>query len=222
MDVLGGEHRVELEAHAEVVEHVAGLDGALEGSRETAEGVVGGRGAAVEGHRHHRDAGILHGLDPVTREQWGHRGRDRHVQTLADAVLDEVDEVGTLEAVTTGEDEHRVGTLVARQLVDEFVALGVRQLAGGGVVLGFGAAVLADQGAGAGDLPDDDEGLVVEVVLDLADERAVAGMAARMSTWVATGMPGRMTRGRTRMSGLPWPLGMISGGGHFSSSFEVI
>ena len=138
------------------------------------------------------------------------------MQALADAVLDEVDEVGTLEAVTTGEDEHRVGTLVARQLVDEFVALGVRQLAGGGVVLGLGAAVLADQGAGAGDLPD--EGLVVEVVLDLADERAVAGM----STWVATGMPGRMTRGRTRMSGLHWPLGLISGSGHFSSSFEVI
>jgi len=119
------------------------------------------------------------------------------VQALADGVLDEVDEVRALETVTAGEDEHRVGTLVAGQLIDEFVALGVGELARGGMVLGLGAAMLADQGAGAGNLPDDDERLVVEVVLDLADERAVAWMTSRMATGVSCGRtagPGQVVR----------------------------
>ena len=104
------------------------------------------------------------------------------MQALANCVLDEVDEVGAFEAVAASEDEHRVGTLVAGELVDELVTLGVGELTRSGTVLGLGPTVLAHQGTGAGDLPDDEEWFVVEIVLDFAHQRAVAGMPTRVAT----------------------------------------
>ena len=55
------------------------------------------------------------------------------------------------------------------------------------MMLGLCAAVLADQGAGAGYFPDDDERFVVEVMLDLADERAMTWMTSRMAAGVSCG-----------------------------------
>ncbi len=138
------------------------------------------------------------------------------MQSLGDAVGRQLVEVLALEAVSPGEHQHRVGPVVAGQLVHQVLALGGGELAGSGLVLGVGPAVLAHQSAGPGHLPDDDEGLLGQVVLDLADQRMAAGVAG-----VTTGVAGLIRSGDRRGVGR---RGWLSGTGHgnsYSEGFDV-
>jgi hypothetical protein len=78
-------------------------------------------------------------------------------------VTDEWEAVRPHEGFAAGEDEH--GGSEFGELGDEAEGLDAGEFLGMAAGLGLGAAVAAGEGTGAGELPEDEEGPMVEAVI---------------------------------------------------------
>jgi hypothetical protein len=152
---------VNLDGNTRLVGPLDGLDGARKSAGKSAERVMNLRVRAIQRDSEPDQTGLLELENRLARQQRRGRGGERHLHAFIGGVADQFVHVGALERVASGEDEnwHAHG----RDLVDQRLPLGVGQLVGVGDGLGGGAAVLAGQVAGLGDLPDGEEGGFVKV-----------------------------------------------------------
>ena len=159
--VVAADGGVDLDGNARLVGPLDGLDGARIGAGKAAESVVNLGGRAVQRDAEPDQARLLELENRLAGQQRRGAGGERHLDAFVGGVADQLEDVLALQRVAAGEDED--GHAHRGDLVDQRLPLGVGQLVGVGDGLGGGAAVLAGQVAGLGDLPDGEEGGFVKV-----------------------------------------------------------
>jgi hypothetical protein len=119
--------------------------------------MVGG----VQADRDNAGTGLTGALDGCAGQERRAAGAERRGQAARAGVGDELEDVGPLERVPTGQDEQRPAE--AADLVDQGEAFRRRQLVRVAQRHGLGAAVATGEIARPGDFPDDDERRLLEV-----------------------------------------------------------
>jgi hypothetical protein len=161
----GARHRrVDLQAEAELAHQRGRVEGRVEHAVDAAEGVVDLRPRPVERERDGLRAGVLHPRQRGAVDPRRHRRGQRHRQADVATVRDEVGEVVTLERIAAGEHHQRAGRSEGGDVGQQPPALVEGELERVAIADGVGAAVGADEVAGAGHLPDHEERLLVGVV----------------------------------------------------------
>ena len=111
-------------------------------------------------------------------ESRGAGGAEADPHAGVGATAGDVEHVGPHQRIAAGEDEHR-GSEFA-QLIDKGECLDLVEFVAMPFRLGLGAAMAAGERAGAGDLPEDEEGSFGEGVGGGGLERCDHGVARRL------------------------------------------
>ncbi len=136
--------------------------GSFEATLPAAEGIVGLGVGAIQTDPEGADAGLLDTSKGVACRQGGGRGGQGNLEVLAACVADEVEEVGAFEWVAAGQHQDRLAW-EGGHLIDERHGHFGRQFILGRFFLGRGAAMLADEITGLGDLVVEHEWIASEV-----------------------------------------------------------
>ncbi len=130
-----------------------GFHGAVESSRNRADGVVLFSAGSVEAQAEALDPMLFELGDRVIGQQRRRTGSDRDFQSQAVGIVDQFIDVAAAEGIASGQDEMGEGIAESDQLLQEAPALLGRKLERIGIGHGFGAAVFACQAASLGHLP---------------------------------------------------------------------
>ena len=188
VQVALGHRGVDLELHAFGLEVLDASHGGFERTGHAAEGVVAGGVRTVDGDGTALEAGFLDLAGFFGRDA-GAVGRHHTAQALVAGVGGQFVHVGAQGGFAAGEDDD--GAAHFREGVDEGLGFGVAQLARIGFGMGFGAAVLAGEVAGAGDFPGHEAALGRAVGQEAVGMGMRTGMTAGVSALLGAGMAGR-------------------------------
>jgi len=105
---------VDLRREADALGLFEGQHGAVEGAGDLAEVVVRRGVPSIHADGDAGDAGALEAGDGFRGQQRGGTGRNRGAETEAYAVLDQLEQIGSLERIAAGEDHDGIARIRAR------------------------------------------------------------------------------------------------------------
>ena len=156
-----GDGGVDLQVHPRFLRHFRRAQGPFIRVGNAAEGVMGGLMRPVQAQGHALNPRLLQGMEVRMQQPGGSGGAQCHMQPLAGRRADQFQNVRPHDGVPARQHQH--GRAQLRQLVNQAQGFLMGQFIRMGPRLGYGAAMLARQRAGARHFPENQEGAFIEI-----------------------------------------------------------